>query len=195
MTRLIHRSFGVLFVLTIVYHFAYLIYDLGILKNPATMMPSMKDIKNIFESLRYTFGLADTHVQYGRYDYRQKFEYWGIVFGGLIMAFTGLILMYPILFTTFFPGEFVAAARTAHGNEALLAVLTIIIWHLYDTILKPDIFPLDKTIFSGKISQKRLEEEHAIEYHQLKKKEEAAKRPMLVQEPPQGIVPYRKNKI
>jgi len=72
------------------------------------------------------------------------------------MAFTGLILMYPILFTTFFPGEFVAAARTAHGNEALLAVLTIIIWHLYDTILKPDIFPLDKTIFSGKISQKDL---------------------------------------
>src|ERR1035437_4700969 len=174
MTRLIHRAFGLVFILTIVYHFAFLIFDLGIRKNPASMLPTMTDVRNIFESMKYTFGFRDAHVEYGRYDYRQKFEYWGIVFGSLIMASTGIILVYPGLVTALFPGEVVAAARTAHGSEAMLAVLTIIIWHIYDTMLKPGIFPLDASIFTGRISRKRLEEEHVLEYEQLIQKQARA---------------------
>lgn len=170
MTRFIHRAFGVLFIMTIVYHFAYLIYDLGLKKNPASMLPTMNDVKNILESFKYTFGFRDNHILNGRYDYRQKFEYWGIVFGGLIMASTGLVLIYPTLVTEFLPGQIVAAARTMHGNEAMLAVSTIVIWHLYDTILKPGIFPLDVSIFNGKISEKRMEEEHILEYQEMLKK-------------------------
>ena len=59
MTRLIHRAFGLVFTLTIVYHFAFLIFDLGLRKNPASMLPTMTDVKNIFESMKYTFGFRD----------------------------------------------------------------------------------------------------------------------------------------
>ena len=75
--------------------------------------------------------------------------------------------MYPVAVTRIFPGQFVAAAKEFHGNEAMLAVLTIVIWHLYDVVFKPGIFPADTSIHSGKISKERLMEEHALEYDEL----------------------------
>ena len=34
--------------------------------------------------------------RFGRFDYRQKFEYWGLIFGSLVMVATGFILYFPI---------------------------------------------------------------------------------------------------
>ncbi len=175
MTRLIHRSFGLIFAISIVYHFGCLVYTLGLQNQKATMLPNMNDIRHIMNSLRYTFGFREKPIMYGRYDYRQKFEYWGIIFGGTIMTLTGIILVYPTAVTVIFPGQLVAAAREAHGNEAMLAVLTIIIWHLYDVMFKPSIFPADLSIFTGKISRKRMLEEHAGEYYEMMNKQEISK--------------------
>jgi formate dehydrogenase subunit gamma len=167
MTRLIHRGFGILFSLAMFYHFIYLFFNTLLRHGKLTMLISVKDFRDILDSLRYSFGFSDKPLSYGRFDYRQKFEYWGILFGSLIMIVSGFVLMYPIWTTSFLPGQFVAASRVAHGNEAMLAVLTIVIWHLYDVIFKPTIFPADVTIFSGRISKKRMMEEHALEYAEL----------------------------
>ena len=83
------------------------------------------------------------------------------------MIITGIILMYPMWVTSFLPGQFVAAARVAHGNEAMLAVITIAVWHLYDVIFKPSVFPADVSIFTGKISHHRMKEEHGLEYSEI----------------------------
>ena len=37
-------------------------------------------------------GQVDKAPRFGRYDYRQKFEYWGLIFGSAIMVVTGFIL-------------------------------------------------------------------------------------------------------
>jgi formate dehydrogenase subunit gamma len=168
MTRLIHRGFGILFTMGMFYHFVYLFLNALLRHGKLTMLVSLKDFRDIVDSIRYSFGFSDRPLSYGRFDYRQKFEYWGILFGSLIMIVSGFVLMYPIWTTSFLPGQFVAASRVAHGNEAMLAVLTIVIWHLYDVIFKPTIFPADLTIFSGRISKKRMMEEHALEYAEIK---------------------------
>ena len=36
----------------------------------------------------------------------------------------------------FVPGDFIPAAKAAHGAEAILAVLAIIVWHMYGVHLK-----------------------------------------------------------
>ncbi|MBI4304158.1 MAG: cytochrome b/b6 domain-containing protein [Chloroflexi bacterium] len=184
-TRLVHRAFGLVFVLSVVYHFAYLVRNLGFKHARPTMLPNGKDFRDVMDWLRYSFGLRRRPPLFGRYDYRQKFEYWGILFGGTIMILTGFVLAYPVVVTAILPGQFVAASREAHGNEAMLAVLTIVIWHLYDVILKPSIYPADLTIFSGKISRKRLEEEHPLEYAELavEKVSEPAEPVPVVSEP------------
>lgn len=164
---LVHRIFGVIFILSILYHLGFLIYLLGIKKGKPAMLPSVKDAHDVVASLRYSLGFRKKHVLFGRYDYRQKFEYLGILIGGAVMILTGLMLAYPVQFTNVLPGQFVAAALEMHGNEALLAVIVILIWHLYDVIFKPGIFPGDFSIFTGKISRKRMIEEHALEYAEI----------------------------
>jgi cytochrome b subunit of formate dehydrogenase len=167
MTRLIHRILGVIFTLSALYHIGFLIYYLAIKRGRATMLPNLKDVSDIVDNIRHALGLQKKPAMFGRYDYRQKFEYWGILFGGTIMIVTGLILMYPIQATSFLPGQLVAAAHEAHGNEAMLAVLTIVIWHLYDVMFRPDVFPADTTMFTGKIPKWRMKEEHPLEYARL----------------------------
>jgi len=166
-TRLIHRIFGLIFTAGMLAHFGYIFYDATFKHGKLSMLVSLKDFRDIVDSLRYSFGFSEKPLSYGRYDYRQKFEYWGILFGSIIMILSGFVLMYPIWITSFLPGQFVAASQVAHGNEAMLAVLTIVIWHLYDVIFKPSIFPADLSIFSGRISKKRMIEEHAQEYAEL----------------------------
>jgi hypothetical protein len=69
--------------------------------------------------------------------------------------------------TRFLPGQIVAASRVVHGLEATFAVLVIVLWHSYGVILRPEIFPLDTSIFTGKVSLERLKEEHPLEYERL----------------------------
>jgi len=64
-------------------------------------------------------------------------------------------------------------AREAHSDEALLATLAIVIWHWYNAHFNPTVFPMNTTIFTGKISKERMLKEHSLEYEQLLKAQEA----------------------
>ena len=166
-TRLIHRIFGLIFALSIVYHFSYVAYIFFLKHRRLTMVPTLKDFSDVVGALRHAFGFAEKAPLYGRFDYRQKFEYWGLILGGLVITVTGFILAFPLAVTRLLPGQVVAAAVEFHGYEATLAVLVIIIWHLYDVIFRPGIFPADFTMFTGKISRERMLEEHTLEYKEM----------------------------
>ncbi len=163
-TRLIHRAFAVVFSLSALYHFSYVAYSYFVRHRNLTMLPTIKDFRDVVSVLSYAFGFTDRSPQFGRFDYRQKFEYWGLIFGSLVIIVSGYIIAFPVAFTRFLPGQVVAAAVEFHGFEATLAVLTIVIWHLYDVIFRPGIFPADTSIFTGKISRERMLEEHPFEY-------------------------------
>lgn len=166
-TRLIHRAFGLLFTLSALYHFGYLAYSLFVRHSKPAMVPTLKDVRDVITALRYAFGFIDKPPRFGRFDYRQKFEYWGLIFGSLVIIITGFILAFPLAVTRALPGQVVAAAVEFHGYEATLAVLVIVIWHLYDVIFRPGVFPADTSIFTGKILRKRMLEEHPLEYAEL----------------------------
>lgn len=161
--RAIHRASGILFALLIIVHITLGIY--GILKKrwPASMMVNMNDFLNAMENMRYYFGITNHPALCDRYDYKQKFEYWGVIAGGFLMIGTGLVLWFPVIVARFLPGEIIPAAKAAHSNEALLAFLVIVTWHIYNSIFSPEVFPLDTAIFTGKISRERMVHEHPVE--------------------------------
>lgn len=173
--RWIHRINGFVMAAAFILHFA-----LGILfviqgkKESLSIVPGKKDFTDAVQTLRYYLGLSDTQARFDRYDYRQKFEYWGLILGSIIMTATGLILFFPVQVANLLPGEAIPAAKLAHGNEGLLAFLTILIWHIYNAHLNPDVFPFDKTIFTGKISRHRMEHEHPAELDRWDREEGAA---------------------
>jgi formate dehydrogenase subunit gamma len=161
--RAIHRASGILFALLIIVHIALGIY--GIIKKrwPAAMMVNMNDFLHAMENMRYYFGITNHPALCDRYDYKQKFEYWGVIAGGFLMIGTGLVLWFPVIVAQFLPGEVIPAAKAAHSNEALLAFLVIVTWHIYNSIFSPEVFPLDTAIFTGKISRERMVHEHPLE--------------------------------
>jgi formate dehydrogenase subunit gamma len=165
--RLLHRYTGLCFAALAFSHI--LVGSVGVIfrKWPASMVINKKDFTDAIENIRYYFGITDRPAQCDRYDYKQKFEYWGVVVGGLLMIVTGLILWFPTTVVAYLPGELIPAAKAAHSNEALLAFLVIVVWHLYNSIFSPEVFPLDTSIFSGKISVARMKHEHPLEYERI----------------------------
>lgn len=165
--RVVHRLFAAMLVMESVFHVVNIIYSLAKTRRIPDMSPRPRDLQDLAEQLLYYFGLRQKGPAFGRYDYGQKFEYLGVVWGTAVMILTGLVMMFPAQFTMLLPGELVPAAKGIHGGEALLAFLVIVTWHLYGTHLKPSKFPFDATIFTGKISKARMLEEHPLEYARI----------------------------
>jgi formate dehydrogenase subunit gamma len=169
--RWVHRAAGILFTLFTFTHLGVLSALVVTGRAALSLVPTRQDFLDAMQQLRYYLGMTDQPAKFGKFDYKQKFEYWGLVLGAVIVISTGLVLLFPIAATRFLPGEIVPASKLAHGNEGLMAFLVVIVWHIYNAHLNPDVFPFDTTIFTGKISSHRLHHEHELEYEQLKENE------------------------
>jgi len=165
--RWIHRAAGIAFAVLSVGHLAALVFETATGRVAMSMIPTRKDFSDVIQQLRYYLRISDTHARFDRFDYREKFEYWGLVFGGIIMVTTGFVLYFPIAITRYLPGELIPVAKVAHSNEGLMAFLVVILWHIYNAHFAPDIFPFNKTIFTGRISIEHLKKEHPLEYERL----------------------------
>jgi cytochrome b subunit of formate dehydrogenase len=166
-TRWIHRAAGVTFAVLVAAHLIVAIGGVLTRRMKPSMLIGRKDFQDAIDNLQYYLGRTDAPPRFGRFDYRQKFEYWGLVMGGLLMIATGFVLYLPIQVTSFLPGVVIPIAKVAHSNEGLMAFLVVIVWHVYNAHLNPDVFPFDFTIFNGKISRHRMEREHPLELARL----------------------------
>jgi len=169
--RWLHRTSGILFAVLAGVHLLTALALVLSGRAALSLVPTRKDFSDAVVMLRYYLGLSDEQARFDRYDYRQKFEYWGLVLGGVVMVVTGFILYFPTTVTRFLAGEVIPAAKVAHSNEGLLAFLVVIIWHVYNAHLSPDVFPFDASIFTGKISRERMEKEHPLEYAEMNEHE------------------------
>jgi cytochrome b subunit of formate dehydrogenase/cytochrome c551/c552 len=151
-------------MLEVVYHLGVVGYKIFVRRSRMTMLPGMYDVRAAIGWLQYNVGLRKGHPKEGRFTFAEKAEYWAVVWGTIIMVITGFMLWNPIATAEILPGQFIPAAKIAHGGEALLASLAIIIWHLYGVHVK--IF--NRSIFSGFLTEEVMEEEHPLELAEIK---------------------------
>jgi cytochrome b subunit of formate dehydrogenase len=166
-TRWIHRICGIILAVSTIVHFTNAIRIVLGRRTTFSMVPTKKDFEDVILQLRYYLGMTDRHPQYDRYTYKEKFEYWGLVIGNVIMVLTGFILFFPVQAATLIPGQIIPAAKVAHSNEGLMAFFVITIWHIFNAHLNPDVFPFDASIFTGKVSRERYLHEHPLELARL----------------------------
>ncbi len=165
--RFVHRVCGIVFAALTVSHLVTSAFLVLTGRARASLVPRRRDFQDAVTTLRYYLGLSQEQARFDHFDYRQKFEYWGLVLGGTLMVVTGFLLYFPTFFTGFLPGQVIPAAKAAHSSEGLMAFLIVVTWHVYNAHLNPDIFPFDKTIFTGRITTERMRHEHALELERL----------------------------
>jgi cytochrome b subunit of formate dehydrogenase len=138
-------------------------------KTTLSMVPTRQDFRDAVQTMEYYLRLRDSPPRFDHFDYRQKFEYWGMLLGSAVVVGTGVALLFPIQAAVWLPGQLIPAAYVAHSQEGLMAFLVVIVWHIYNAHLNPDVFPFDRSIFTGEISEHRLRHEHALEYERLQR--------------------------
>jgi len=152
-TRVLHHLAAVLFTVFTFQHI--LVNCIGIIFEQwdTSMLITFKDAQDAVHNVRYYLGMADQPMRGGRYSYKEKFIYWLILLGGIQQILTGFILWFPVATTKYLPGQFIPAAKAVHTNDAMLIFLLIGIWHIYDSMFSPEVFPLNKSIFTGYVAK------------------------------------------
>jgi cytochrome b subunit of formate dehydrogenase len=163
-TRLIHHIAAIVLMFETIYHLGIQGYRFFVLGTRPSILPGKQDAVNLFQFLKHGLGFSPDRAREGHFTFAEKLEYWAVIWGTVVMGITGFMLWNPILTTRLLSGSFVPAAKAAHGKEALLAVLAILIWHLYTVHIRH----LNLSMFHGKMTEEEMEDEHPIALADIK---------------------------
>jgi len=162
----IHYASAIVMGGLVAYHFGF--YAAKWIANKATHQPApfdinmgLQDIKDAMTNLKFYLGIGP-RPKFGKYDYMQKFDYWGIYWGMIILGLPGVIMWADGV------NAFNGLAFVFHTKEALLAVLFLGIFHLYQAHFSPRKFPMNMTFLSGSMSEAEMEEDHPAEMERIR---------------------------
>lgn len=170
-SRFFHRIGASLLIIVAIWHTIYLLTKEG-RREFIELLPKKKDFLDFFQNIKYFLGLTTEKPKFGRYSYIEKFDYWAVYWGMVIMIGSGILMWFHNFFLGIVPKFVLDIAREVHSDEALLATLAIVIWHWYNAHFNPEVFPFNPTIFTGKISKERMLHEHPLEYEKMLKEKE-----------------------
>jgi formate dehydrogenase subunit gamma len=162
--RVVHRYAALVMIMVCVYHLLYLLF-----KRPLStaMLPRPKDLGDFIQDLKHTFHLSKEPPRFDRFSYRNKAAYWLAFAGAVVITVSGLVLTYPIgaaerLGTWAYP-----LALVVHGDAAVLGVGWMVLVHMYFAHFSRHVFPMDKSIFTGRVPIERYREEFPLEYERI----------------------------
>ena len=171
---LLHRGAAVLFLGVALSHLGYITCTARGRAMLRAMLPRLRSTtdqtvrglsewRELLATLKYNLGLAPARPASGRFTYGEKLEYWALVWGTMIMTGTGLALWFETPFLNRFPYWALDIGRTVHWYEAILAVGAIVVWHLYATVVNPDVFPLNRAMTRGTLTYEEMQREHPLD--------------------------------
>jgi len=134
-----------------------------------SLLFSKKDLKDFIASMKWFIGKGE-RPEYGRWTYWEKFDYFAVFWGIFVIGSTGLTLWFPEFFTQFMPGWVLNVTTIIHSDEALLATGFIFTIHFFNTHLRPEKFPMDIVIFTGRIPLEEFKLDRPAEYKELVEK-------------------------
>jgi cytochrome b subunit of formate dehydrogenase len=167
LSALIHRIGAIGLIGVGFFHLAYSAVTRIGRRDFFALIPMPKDVVDLYKMVRYYIGRSTEKARFGRFSYVEKFDYWAVYWGMVIMITSGLFLWFEEITLHFLPKFIMDIAREAHSDEALLATLAIIIWHFYNVHLNPAKFPMNRVWLTGRLTVEEMEEEHPLEYEEI----------------------------
>jgi formate dehydrogenase gamma subunit len=155
-TRIIHRVAAIALALVTIAHLGDFLYNWYVKRARLSMLPGKEDAVNAWKLLLHNIGIEKEAPKQGFYTFEEKFEYWALIWGTVLMGVTGFILWNPVLANQILPASWIPAAKAAHGLEAILAVAAVAVWHSYHVLIKH----FNKSMYTGYMSQEEMEHYH-----------------------------------
>ncbi|MFO7558572.1 MAG: cytochrome C [Desulfobacterales bacterium] len=161
-TALLHQAAGILMTAGFLLHVGFLLAKIKpgiireILTGPDSIVPNMKDARDMRQNLLHLFGKAPA-PRFERWTYWEKFDYWAVFWGMPLLVITGFMLIFPLHVSRVLPGWTLNIAGYLHRAEAVLAVSYIFIVHFFIGHLRPMTFPMNEAMFSGNVEIEEVE--------------------------------------
>lgn len=185
----LHRLFGLILMAVFAAHVAYLIRSTlggkrGFLSGPDSLVWTWSDFKAVHRHMGWLFGRRE-HPVFDRWSWWQKFDYWAVWWGLVIVGSTGLMMFDSVLTTSVLPGWMMNVARWVHKVEAVLAMAHIFFVHFFIESYRPSAFPLNAHIFHGAAEFKALEHEHPAWIERIRAEGKLEER--IINQPPRAV--------
>lgn len=165
---LIHRAAAAILMAQLVWHAFYMLATREGRRELRELAIRGKDLREFVEAIRFNLGIGSEYPRFGKYSYKEKFQYWGATAGIFFMSVTGLMLWAETVSMRLCPKFVLDLALVIHGYQGLLAFVILLFWHLYIVHLSPSSFPMNKAWITGTVSAQWLRREHPLEYERLK---------------------------
>ncbi len=166
-SKVIHRVAAAGLIFVGLWHLAWIIVTRNGRKTFGMLIPKLQDGKDAVQQIKYFLHRTPEKPKYDKYSYVEKFDYWAVYWGMVIMIGSGLVLWFKDLILRYMPLWITDIAKEMHSDEALLATLAIVIWHFYNVHFNPHSFPMNKVFLTGKLSARQMIDEHPLEYERI----------------------------
>jgi len=179
-STMVHRFGAGMLIYFMVHHLFYTVFSRQGRRDFVLLIPTPKDARDAAQNIRHFLGKSPDKPRFGRFSYIEKFDYWAVYWGCVIMIGSGLFLWFEGIVLKYFPKYVLDVAHEMHSDEAMLATLAIVIWHFYNVHFNPDRFPGTLLWWHGQISEHEMKEEHPLEYDEImakRSKQESAEVP------------------
>lgn len=187
MTLEIHRVAGLFLLAGFALHILHMIASIdwrrfpSSLFSPDTLIFQPRDIAGFFRHLGWIVGLCKA-PRFERWTWWEKFDYWAVWWGFMIVGITGLMLYDPVLTSDYMPGWFVNIALWVHRIEAVLAMAHVFSIHFFVEHFRVHNFPFNASMFDGTVDLEKVREEHPAWVERLESEHRLDG--MIVRQPP-----------
>jgi len=157
--RNVHRGAAIVFLAVSLMHVISLIASKKLRDHWKVFLPKWSDASDGIRMLMFNLGLSERKPLIPAHSYVEKAEYWAVLWGGIVMFITGVLMWANSWSMHWLPKSVLDACTAVHWYEAILATLAIIVWHLYSVILDPDVYPVDTAFLTGRTVRQHDAEE------------------------------------
>jgi cytochrome b subunit of formate dehydrogenase len=153
---IVHKWAGIFMLVLFAAHLIYLLVKIEWRRFPKSiygsdsMLPRLEDIGQALQHVRWMLGSSKA-PQFDRWGYWEKFDYWAVFWGMIVLGVTGLILFDSVFSSYYIPGWSINIALWIHRIEAILAMAHVFIIHFFIGHLRRHSFPMDLAMFEGSV--------------------------------------------
>lgn len=169
---IVHRIAASLNTAVAVYHVGYLLFTHRGRKQLVWMLPKPLDLRHLRDKILQNIGIKTQPIEFSHYTYWEKMEYWALIWGTIVMLITGVTLWFENFFLQYIPLFYLDIGRVIHYYEAILASLSILVWHFYFVIANPEVYPVNFSMFNGYLTEHEMENEHSGELKSIVEEEQ-----------------------